>query len=134
MVSSLSSKKRTKSSRQVLKTNLSVRFLEETSAWKNHFEFVWPLPISEQYWELFYTTCLKSIWSVHRSDYYSKAWKGKSNLIRAQRWLHHILRLGGFKSTILDSSLFQKGLNLTYQLVKIGNIPASKLGPSNLQN
>ena len=30
-------------SRQVLKSNLLVRFLEETSAWKNHFEFVWSL-------------------------------------------------------------------------------------------
>ena len=43
LVSSLSSKKRTKSSQQVVKSNLFVHFLEETSAWKNHFEFVWPL-------------------------------------------------------------------------------------------
>ena len=27
----------------VVKSNSFVRFLEETSAWKNHFEFVWPL-------------------------------------------------------------------------------------------
>ena len=26
-----------------VKLNSFVRFLEETSAWKNHFEFVWPL-------------------------------------------------------------------------------------------
>ena len=37
--------KRTKTSRQVVKSNLFVRFLEETSAWKNHFEFVWPLAV-----------------------------------------------------------------------------------------
>ena len=43
MVSSLSSKKGTKTSQQVVKSNLFVRFLEETSSWKNHFEFVWPL-------------------------------------------------------------------------------------------
>ena len=42
-MSSLSSKKRTKASRQVVKSNLFIRFLEETSACKNHFEFVWPL-------------------------------------------------------------------------------------------
>ena len=28
----------------VVKSNLFVIFLEEKSAWKNHFEFVWPLP------------------------------------------------------------------------------------------
>ena len=44
LVPSLSSKKRTKTSRHVVKTNLFVCFLEETSAWKNYFEFVWPLP------------------------------------------------------------------------------------------
>ena len=27
----------------VVKSNLFVHFLEETSAWKNHFDFVWPL-------------------------------------------------------------------------------------------
>ena len=27
----------------VVKSNSFVRFLEETSAWKNHFDFVWPL-------------------------------------------------------------------------------------------
>ena len=37
--------KRMKTSRQVVKLNLFVRFLEETSAWKNHFEFVWPLTV-----------------------------------------------------------------------------------------
>ena len=26
-----------------VKLNSFIRFLEETSAWKNHFEFVWPL-------------------------------------------------------------------------------------------
>ena len=46
MVSANSSKKRTENSYIVLlgkKTNSFVRFLEESSAWKNHFEFVWPL-------------------------------------------------------------------------------------------
>ena len=43
LVSSLSSKKRMKTSQQVVNLNLLVRFLEETPAWKNHFEFVWPL-------------------------------------------------------------------------------------------
>ena len=43
MLSSLSSEKRMKTSRQVVKSNLFVRFMEEASAWKNHFEFVWPL-------------------------------------------------------------------------------------------
>ena len=51
MVSSLSSKKWTKASRQVVKSNLLVRFLEETSAWKNHFEFVWPLVCSTEWVE-----------------------------------------------------------------------------------
>ena len=32
-----------KISRQVVKSNLFVLFLEETSACKNHFDFVWPL-------------------------------------------------------------------------------------------
>ena len=32
-----------KTSRQVVKSNLFVRFFEETSACKNHFTFVWPL-------------------------------------------------------------------------------------------
>ena len=32
----------------VAKSNLLVRFLEETSAWKNHFDFVWPLLVSQQ--------------------------------------------------------------------------------------
>ena len=27
----------------VVKSNSFVHFLEETSAWKNHFDFVWPL-------------------------------------------------------------------------------------------
>ena len=31
----------------VVKSNSFVCFLEETSAWKNHFEFVWPL---EYFW------------------------------------------------------------------------------------
>ena len=42
-MSSLSSKKRTKTSRQVVKLNFFVCFLEEMLAWKNYFEFVWPL-------------------------------------------------------------------------------------------
>ena len=32
-----------KTSQQVVKSNLFIRFLEETLSWKNHFEFVWPL-------------------------------------------------------------------------------------------
>ena len=32
-----------KTSQQVVKLKLFVCFLEEMSAWKNHFEFVWPL-------------------------------------------------------------------------------------------
>ena len=48
-MSSLSSKKQTKTSRQVAKSNLFIRYLEETSAWKNPFEFVWPL-INPNYW------------------------------------------------------------------------------------
>ena len=35
-----------KTNRQVVKSNLFVYFLEETSAWKNHFEYVWPLKTS----------------------------------------------------------------------------------------
>ena len=45
-MSTLSSKKRTKTSRQVVKSNLFIRFLEEISAWKNNFEFFWPLEIN----------------------------------------------------------------------------------------
>ena len=33
----------TKTSLIAVKLNSFVRFLEETSAWKNHFDFVWPL-------------------------------------------------------------------------------------------
>ena len=44
-MSSLSSKKQMKTSREVVKSNLFVRPLEENSAWKNHFEFFWPLAI-----------------------------------------------------------------------------------------
>ena len=47
LVSSVSFKKQMKISlpevSKVVKSNLFVRFLEETSAWKNHFKFVWPL-------------------------------------------------------------------------------------------
>ena len=32
-----------KGSWQIVMSNLFVRFLEEMSAWKNHFDFVWPL-------------------------------------------------------------------------------------------
>ena len=42
-MSSISSKNRTKTSLIVVKLNSFVRFLEETSDWKNHFDFVWPL-------------------------------------------------------------------------------------------
>ena len=35
----------------VVKLNSFVRFLEETSAWKNHFDFVWPLAILTRYIE-----------------------------------------------------------------------------------
>ena len=38
-MSSLSSKKRTKTSRQVVKLNLFFRFLEEILAWENNFQF-----------------------------------------------------------------------------------------------
>ena len=41
-MSSLSSKKRMKTSWQVVKLNLFVHYLEETLAWENHFEFFWP--------------------------------------------------------------------------------------------
>ena len=42
-MSSISSKKQTKTSLIVVKLNSFVRFLEESSAWKNHFDFVWIL-------------------------------------------------------------------------------------------
>ena len=45
MLSSISSKKRTKISLIVAKLNSFVCFLEERLAWKNHFDFVWPLEI-----------------------------------------------------------------------------------------
>ena len=41
-MSSLFSKKRMKTSWQVVKLNLFVHYLEETLAWENHFEFFWP--------------------------------------------------------------------------------------------
>ena len=47
LVSSVSSKKRNEKKLTwgiiVVKSYMFVCFLEETSAWKNHFEFVWPL-------------------------------------------------------------------------------------------
>ena len=43
-VSSISSKKRTKTSRIVVKSNSFVRFLEELTAWQFAFEINWPLP------------------------------------------------------------------------------------------
>ena len=43
MRSSISSKKRTKTSRILVKTNSFVRFLEEIDDPKNHFEITWPL-------------------------------------------------------------------------------------------
>ena len=36
----------------VVKSNSFVRFLEETSAWKNHFEFVWPLAVPFPVWKI----------------------------------------------------------------------------------
>ena len=47
LVSSLSTKKRTKTNRQVVKSNFFVNFLEETLAWKNHFEINWPLKVRQ---------------------------------------------------------------------------------------
>ena len=41
--SSISSKKRTKTRRSVVKTNSFIRFLEEIDDTKNHFEITWPL-------------------------------------------------------------------------------------------
>ena len=43
MVYSISSKKRTKTRRIVIKMNLYVRFLEEFKAWQFAFEINWPL-------------------------------------------------------------------------------------------
>ena len=47
LVSSISSKKQTKTSELrctiVVKLNSFVRFLEESSAWKKYYDFVWPL-------------------------------------------------------------------------------------------
>ena len=56
MVSSLSSKKRTKTSRQVVKSN----FLVEMSAWKNHFEFVWPF--SPHLWYQLFNLICQQTW------------------------------------------------------------------------
>ena len=42
-VSSISSEKRTKTHRIVVKTNSFVRFLEEFTAWQFAFEIIWPL-------------------------------------------------------------------------------------------
>ena len=37
----------------IVKSNSFIRFLEETSAWKNHFDFVWPLNIHfQKHWKL----------------------------------------------------------------------------------
>ena len=51
-MSPISSKNRTKTSLIVVKLNSFIHFLEETSAWKNHFDFVWPLvgPKSQRTW------------------------------------------------------------------------------------
>ena len=39
----------------VVKTNSVIWFLEETSAWKNHFDFVWPLLLRFAHWtQLFF--------------------------------------------------------------------------------
>ena len=43
------SKKLTKTSFIVVKLYFFVRFLEEMSAWKNHFDFVWPLRKKAKY-------------------------------------------------------------------------------------
>ena len=45
LVPSISSKKRTKTLRIVVKTNSFVHFLEESTAWQFAFEIIWPLAI-----------------------------------------------------------------------------------------
>ena len=45
--------KKTKTSWQVVKSNLFVHFLEEISACKNHFEFVWPLGFKPKLIQIF---------------------------------------------------------------------------------
>ena len=50
LVSSISSKKRTKTRLIVVKTNSFVCFLEEFTAWQFAFKIIWPLGIDEK-WE-----------------------------------------------------------------------------------
>ena len=54
LVSSIPSKKRTKTCRIVVKTNSFVRFLEEFTAWKFALEINWPLVGNIFYWEGFF--------------------------------------------------------------------------------
>ena len=74
MVSSVSSKKWTKTSRQVVKPNLFVHFLEETLAWTNHFKSDWPLitityasvcPCKTQFWPKKQFCTERLDWNLH---------------------------------------------------------------------
>ena len=47
LVSSISSKKHTKTRRIIVKTKLFVRFLEEITAWQFAFEITWPLALRQ---------------------------------------------------------------------------------------
>ena len=47
----------------VVKLNSFVRFLEETLAWKNHFDFVWPLVVSHS-WVILKKNVRKSTWGT----------------------------------------------------------------------
>ena len=51
----------------VVKSKSFVRFLEESSAWKNHFDFVWPLPLHRLVDDWL---CLRLKWSLsYRSSF-----------------------------------------------------------------
>ena len=54
MESSISSKKRTKTRRIVVKTNSFVRFLEEFMAWQFAFEINWPLVLASPYLQFWF--------------------------------------------------------------------------------
>jgi hypothetical protein len=87
LVSLISSKKRTKTCRIVVKLNSFVRFLEKTSAWRNHFDFVWPDEFFNNKYYVFnvrlnsylYVKQVKVwvFWEGH------KIWKKSSSLTRA---------------------------------------------------
>ena len=47
LVSSISSKKQTKTRRIIVKTKLFVSFLEEITAWQFAFEITWPLALRQ---------------------------------------------------------------------------------------